>query len=137
MHLAASAVLNAPGTSPAGRAGKPLWRLLVDMTPEELVARRRPALPLRCPDPRGGTGDARGSRAARKRSGWPTWNRTATRCTRPRAGWLGYGDDKLRRLCHEAVDEGYDHVKLKVGANLDEDVRRTASRARSSAPTAH
>ena len=40
------------------------------------------------------------------------------------AGWLGYSDDKLRRLCQEAVDAGYQHVKLKVGANLTEDIRR-------------
>jgi L-fuconate dehydratase len=40
------------------------------------------------------------------------------------AGWLGYSDEKLRQLCQEAVDTGYGHVKLKVGANLEEDVRR-------------
>ncbi|MDI9654621.1 enolase C-terminal domain-like protein, partial [Burkholderia cenocepacia] len=40
------------------------------------------------------------------------------------AGWLGYSDDKLRRLCREAVEEGFDHVKLKVGGNLEDDIRR-------------
>src|SRR5215217_298667 len=45
-------------------------------------------------------------------------------CYTTSAGWLGYSDDKLRRLCQEAVDAGYHHVKLKVGANLDDDIRR-------------
>jgi L-fuconate dehydratase len=45
-------------------------------------------------------------------------------CYTTSAGWLGYSDDKLRRLCQEAVDAGYRHIKLKVGADLDEDIRR-------------
>jgi L-fuconate dehydratase len=45
-------------------------------------------------------------------------------CYTTSAGWLGYSDDKLRRLCQEAVDAGYRHVKLKVGADLEEDIRR-------------
>jgi L-fuconate dehydratase len=42
------------------------------------------------------------------------------------AGWLGYDDDKLRRLCQESVDAGWDSIKLKVGANLEDDRRRCA-----------
>jgi L-fuconate dehydratase len=42
------------------------------------------------------------------------------------AGWLGYDDEKLRRLCRSAVGEGWSHVKLKVGANIDDDIRRCA-----------
>jgi L-fuconate dehydratase len=45
-------------------------------------------------------------------------------CYTTSAGWLGYSDDKLRRLLQEAVDEGYKHVKIKVGADLQEDIRR-------------
>jgi L-fuconate dehydratase len=45
-------------------------------------------------------------------------------CYTTSAGWLGYSDEKLRRLCQEAVDAGYSHIKLKVGANLDDDIRR-------------
>ena len=40
------------------------------------------------------------------------------------AGWLGYPDDKLRRLCQEAVDAGFEYVKLKVGRDLQDDIRR-------------
>jgi L-fuconate dehydratase len=45
-------------------------------------------------------------------------------CYTTSAGWLGYSDEKLRRLCQEAVDAGYKHIKLKVGANRDDDIRR-------------
>jgi len=123
VHLALAAVMNAVWDLAARRAGKPLWRLLVDMTPEELVAAadlrylsdaltRDEALAiLRDAAP------TRGERIAElEASGYP--------CYTTSAGWLGYSDDKLRRLCQEAVDSGYRHIKLKVGANLDDDIRR-------------
>ena len=123
VHLALAAVMNAVWDLAARRAGKPLWRLLVDMTPEQLVAAadlrylsdaltRDEALAiLRDAEP------TRGARIAElEATGYP--------CYTTSAGWLGYSDDKLRRLCQEAVDSGYRHVKLKVGANLDDDIRR-------------
>ena len=61
--------------------------------------------------------DPRGPhRRARPRTGYP--------CYTTSAGWLGYSDEKLRRLLQEAVDDGYRHVKLKVGADRDDDIRR-------------
>jgi len=45
-------------------------------------------------------------------------------CYTTSAGWLGYSDDKLRRLCKEAIDAGFNHIKLKVGRDLDDDIRR-------------
>ncbi|MEB0150853.1 fuconate dehydratase, partial [Pseudomonas sp. CCC2.2] len=45
-------------------------------------------------------------------------------CYTTSAGWLGYADEKLRRLCQEAVDAGFSHVKLKVGHDLQDDIRR-------------
>jgi L-fuconate dehydratase len=124
IHLAMAAVMNAVWDLAARRAGKPLWRLLSDMSPEQLVdaadlrylsdaLTREEALELL-------TAMAPG-RAARiaeleGRGGYP--------CYTTSAGWLGYDDDKLRRLLQEAVDEGYRHVKLKVGADIDDDVRR-------------
>ena len=42
------------------------------------------------------------------------------------AGWLGYSDEKLRQLCREAMAAGWSHLKMKVGANLDDDMRRAA-----------
>lgn len=124
IHIALAAVMNAVWDLASRVAGKPLWRLLVDMTPEQLVdaadlrylsdaLTRDDALAiLRVQEP------TRAARAAEleARGGYP--------CYTTSAGWLGYSDDKLRRLLQEAVDEGYRHVKLKVGADLDEDVRR-------------
>jgi L-fuconate dehydratase len=123
IHLALAAVMNAVWDLAARRAGKPLWRLLVDMTPAQLVdaadlrylsdaLTRDEALAL--------LDDLAPTRAQRiaelEATGYP--------CYTTSAGWLGYSDDKLRRLCQEAVDAGYRHVKLKVGANLEDDIRR-------------
>ncbi|MGV8895226.1 MAG: L-fuconate dehydratase [Rhodoglobus sp.] len=123
VHLALAAVMNAMWDLAARVAGKPLWRLLCDMTPEQLVnaadmrylsdaLTREEAIALLT--------DLAPSREARvlelQASGYP--------CYTTSAGWLGYSDDKLRRLLQEAVDEGYHHVKLKVGANVDDDIRR-------------
>ncbi|MDQ0573861.1 L-fuconate dehydratase [Agromyces albus] len=124
VHLALAAVMNAVWDLAARRAGKPLWRLLADMTPEELVdvadlrylsdaLTRDEALEMLAEmEP------TRKRRIAELelRGGYP--------CYTTSAGWLGYSDDKLRRLLQEAVDEGYRHVKLKVGADIDDDVRR-------------
>jgi L-fuconate dehydratase len=123
IHLALAAVMNAVWDLAARRAGKPLWRLLVDMTPEQLVD----AADLRY------LSDAltRDEALAILNDLAPTRERriaeleaTGDPCYTTSAGWLGYSDDKLRRLCQEAVDPGYRHVKLKVGANLDDDIRR-------------
>jgi L-fuconate dehydratase len=122
-HLAMAAVMNAVWDLAARVAGKPLWRLLADMTPEELVdvadlqylsdalTRSEAVAMLTELQP---TREAR--IAELEATGYP--------CYTTSAGWLGYSDEKLRRLCQEAVDAGYRHVKLKVGANLEDDIRR-------------
>jgi L-fuconate dehydratase len=122
-HLAMAAVMNAVWDLAARAAGKPLWRLLCDMTPAELVdvadltylsdvlTRDEAIAMLEELAP------TRSDRVAElDRTGYP--------CYTTSAGWLGYSDEKLRRLCQEAVDAGYSHIKLKVGANLDDDMRR-------------
>lgn len=124
VHLAMAAVMNALWDMAARRAGKPLWRLLVDMSPEELVAAtdlRYLSDALTADEAVAMLRELEPTRAARiaeleARGGYP--------CYTTSAGWLGYSDDKLRRLLQEAVDAGYRHVKLKVGADLEEDVRR-------------
>ena len=125
IHLALAAVMNAVWDLAARRAGKPLWRLLTDMTPEQLVdaadlsylsdaLTRQEAIAILSE-----LAPSRDLRIAElEASGYP--------CYTTSAGWLGYSDEKLRRLCQEAVDSGYRHVKLKVGANLDDDLRRVA-----------
>jgi L-fuconate dehydratase len=123
MHMAVGAVVNALWDLKAKRAGLPLWKLLSDMTPEELVGlvdfryltdalTPDEALQmLRAAEP---------GRAERERrlldAGYPAYTTTP--------GWLGYDDEKLQRLCREAVDDGFHQIKLKVGADLEDDRRR-------------
>jgi L-fuconate dehydratase len=125
IHLATAAVVNAVWDLYAKRAGKPLWKLLVDMTPEELVA----CVPFRyitdalTPDEAldilRRLAPGKGEREAHIRDvGYPAYTTSA--------GWLGYDDDKLRRLCREAIANGWDVFKMKVGVDTDNDVRRAA-----------
>ncbi|VVT24500.1 L-fuconate dehydratase [Hoeflea sp. EC-HK425] len=123
IHLATGAVVNAVWDLLAKQAGKPVWRLVADMSPEEIVSiidfryltdaiTRDEALDiLRRAEP--GKAERIASLEA---TGYPSYTTSA--------GWLGYPDDKLRRLCREAVEAGYDHVKLKVGRDLEDDIRR-------------
>jgi L-fuconate dehydratase len=123
VHMAAGGLVNAVWDLAARRAGKPLWKHLADLTPEQLVAQidfrylrdaltEGEALAL--------LQAAAGGRAERERrllaEGYPAYTTTP--------GWLGYDDEKLARLCKEAVADGYDLIKLKVGGDLADDVRR-------------
>lgn len=123
MHMAIGAVVNALWDLRAKRAGQPLWALLADLRPEELVdlvdfryltdaITPAEALELfRAAEP------MRAERRARlQREGYRAYTTTP--------GWLGYDDEKLARLCREAVDDGFTQIKLKVGGDVDEDVRR-------------
>jgi len=125
MHMAAGAVLNALWDLRAKRAGLPLWRLLAGMTPEEIVdvvdfryltdaLTRDEALDiLRAAEP------GRAARIAElEATGYPAYTTTP--------GWLGYSDEKLVALAEQAVADGFTQIKLKVGADLDDDRRRFA-----------
>ncbi|MEN3307525.1 MAG: L-fuconate dehydratase [Micromonosporaceae bacterium] len=123
MHMAISAVVNALWDLKAKRAGRPLWLLLAEMSPEELVSLVdfRYLTDALTPDDaleilrRAQPGRAGRVEALRER-GYPAY------ATSP--GWLGYSDDKLRVLCKEAVAQGFTQIKLKVGADLADDLRR-------------
>jgi L-fuconate dehydratase len=123
MHMAIGAVVNALWDLRAKREGRPLWQVLAAMTPEQLVdlvdfryltdaLTREQALEI--------LRAAEAGRAEREalllREGYPAYTTTP--------GWLGYDDEKLDRLCREAVAEGFDQIKLKVGGDLADDVRR-------------
>lgn len=125
IHLATAAIVNAVWDLWAKREGKPVWKLLVDMPPEQLV---------RCLDfrfvtdaltpeeaiallRRKETGKA-DREAEMQRDGYPGYTTSA--------GWLGYSDDKVRHLVREALAEGWTHFKQKIGGNLEEDARRAA-----------
>jgi L-fuconate dehydratase len=131
--LSIGPVVNALRDLKAKRAGLPLWQLLSRLSPEEIVDlvdlryltdALRPAEALGIlqraePGPR--------AREERLRElGYPTYTTTP--------GWLGYDDQKLYRLCREAVSEGFRQVKLKVGADLDADIRRMALARRAVGP---
>jgi L-fuconate dehydratase len=123
IHLATGAVVNAAWDLWAKAEGKPVWKLVADMSPAELV---------RCIDFRYITDCitpdealALLTRAAEgKAERLATLEREGYPCYTTSAGWLGYPDDKLRRLCQEAVDAGFNHVKLKVGRDREDDIRR-------------
>ncbi|ROQ77793.1 fuconate dehydratase [Streptomyces sp. NBC_01260] len=123
MHMAIGAVVNAVWDLAAKRADKPLWKLLADATPEWLADQvdyryiedalsREEAVTLL----------TRGKEGAWAREehlvaqGYPAYT------TSP--GWLGYSDEKLVRLARQAVADGFTQIKLKVGADLADDVRR-------------
>lgn len=123
IHMAAGAVMNAVWDMWARIEQKPLWRLLSDMSPEQFV---------NCLDFRYVT-DAltkeealtmvkanHSSKQQRieylEQNGYPSYTTSA--------GWLGYSDEKLARLAKEAVDEGFKHIKLKVGVDIQDDIRR-------------
>ncbi|RAO51665.1 L-fuconate dehydratase [Micromonospora saelicesensis] len=123
MHLAAAAVINAMWDLVAKRAGKPVWRYLADLSPEQVVdlvdwryltdaLTPDEALEiLRAAEP------GRADRIARlTERGYPAYT------TSP--GWLGYSDDKVVRLARQAVADGFTQIKLKVGADAADDVRR-------------
>lgn len=125
VHLSLAAVLNAAWDLVARAAGRPLWQLLAEMTPEQLVdvadlryltdvLTRDEAVALLAAKQEGRQ-DRIDELAA---TGYP--------CYTTSPGWLGYSDEKLARLCREAVDDGFSHIKLKVGRDRDEDRRRAA-----------
>ncbi|MCS3843134.1 L-fuconate dehydratase [Microbacterium sp. AK031] len=123
MHMAIGAVINAMWDIKAKRAGLPLWQLLARMTPEELVdlvdfryltnaLTREDALEIL----RAGVTGKEEREAELLATGYPGYT------TSP--GWLGYSDEKLERLACEAMADGFTQIKLKVGADLDDDIRR-------------
>ncbi|WP_371404170.1 fuconate dehydratase [Kribbella sp. NBC_00662] len=123
MHMAIGAVVNAVWDLAAKRAGVPLWKLLSDLTPEQIVdlVDFRYLTDALTPDEaleilrQAKPGRAEREAVLRER-GYPAYTTTP--------GWLGYDDAKLVRLCHEAVADGFTQIKLKVGADLDDDIRR-------------
>ncbi|KAG8571127.1 hypothetical protein GDO81_011531 [Engystomops pustulosus] len=123
VHLATAAVLNAVWDLWAKQEQKPLWKLLVYMTPEQLVS---------CIDFRYITDvlteaqaleilqNGKQRQEAREehmvKHGYPAYT---TSCA-----WLGYSDNQLQKLCADALKEGWTRFKVKVGADLQDDIRR-------------
>jgi len=123
IHLALASVVNAIWDLAARRAGKPLWKYLADLPPDEVVGAvdfrhisdvlpREAALEL--------VQERSAGRAEREatllRDGYPAYVTSA--------GWLGYDEQTIRERCRAAVAEGWTHFKIKVGADVEDDVRR-------------
>jgi L-fuconate dehydratase len=123
IHLASAALINAVWDMYAKVEGKPLWKLLVDMSPEQIVACidfryiSDALTPEEALEILQRLASTRAEREAEMlRSGYPAYTTSA--------GWLGYSDEKLRALCREAVAAGWSHVKMKVGQRIEDDIRR-------------
>jgi L-fuconate dehydratase len=123
MQLATAAVVNALWDLWAKIAGKPLWKLLADLSPAqivELVDWRYLTDALTPDEARRALDRLAPTRAAReaelREAGYPAYT---TSC-----GWLGYPDDKIKRLCHAALADGFSRFKIKVGADRADDHRR-------------
>jgi L-fuconate dehydratase len=123
MHMAIGAVVNAAWDMAGRRAGKPVWQLIADMTPEQIVQlidfryitdalTSAEALTIL----RTGQLGKADRMATLRSNGYPAYT------TSP--GWLGYSDDKLARLAAQAVKDGFRTIKLKVGLHLQDDIRR-------------
>jgi L-fuconate dehydratase len=125
IHLATAAIVNAVWDLRAKVEGKPVWKLVVDMTPEQFVdcvdfryltdaLTRDEALKI--------LRDQQPTRSARetemRKDGYPAYITSA--------GWMGYPDDLVRKLCREALAAGWTRFKIKVGRDSDENVRRAA-----------
>jgi L-fuconate dehydratase len=125
IHLALAAIVNAVWDLWAKSVGKPVWKLVADLEPEQFVSlidfrhlhdvlTPKEALALLHKQVGG-----RAEREARLRAeGYPAYTTSV--------GWLGYDDQKVRRLCQQALAEGWNAFKIKVGRKLEDDIRRCA-----------
>ncbi|MGO4856305.1 L-fuconate dehydratase [Arthrobacter sp. 2MCAF14] len=124
-QMACGALISALWDIRARRANKPLWLLLSEMSPDEIVdvvdfTHIRDALnPKQALDILRASQDGKAARiASLKAEGYPAYT------TSP--GWLGYSDEKLVRLSKEAAADGFSMIKLKVGGDINDDRRRMA-----------
>jgi L-fuconate dehydratase len=125
LHMATGAIVNAVWDLWAKREKKPMWKHLVDLSPEQLVSTidftyiTDVLKPEEATEMLHARREGREAREAEMRAfGYPAYT-TST-------GWLGYPDEKVRRLCREAIAEGWTAFKMKVGRNLEDNIRRAA-----------
>jgi L-fuconate dehydratase len=123
IHLATAALFNALWDLKAKYERKPLWQLICNMSPDELIAiidfkyiedalTKNKALEILLKN-----FDTREQRIQKiTNDGYPAYTTSA--------GWLGYSTDKLKSLCRKAKQENWKYVKFKVGSNLEEDISR-------------
>jgi L-fuconate dehydratase len=125
LHMATGAILNAVWDLWAKREKKPMWKHLVDLSPEQLVSTIDFTYITDALTPEEAIAMLRSSATGREAreaemcaDGFPAYT-TST-------GWLGYPDEKVRRLCREAIAQGWTAFKMKVGQNLEDNAQRAA-----------
>jgi L-fuconate dehydratase len=134
IHISMAAIVNAVWDLWAKVEKKPVWKLLADMTPRQLVS---------CVDfqhitdaltPEEAVGlleRHEKTKAAREaellKTGYPAYTTSV--------GWMGYSDELVKRLCKEALAEGFTHFKVKVGGTPEEDLRRVSLVRKEIGPT--
>ena len=125
IHLATGAIVNAVWDLYAKIEKKPLWKLISDMSPEQLIScidftyitdaiTKEEALEILKKN--NNTKEERVNYLLK--NGYPAYTTSA--------GWLGYSDEKIRHLCKEAKRDGWKMLKMKVGSDLTDDVRRAS-----------
>ena len=126
IHLAVGAVVNAVWDLWAKQAGMPLWQLLTRLPPEDLVAAidfryiEDALSPEEALDLLRATAAGKEEREAQiVAGGYPAYTTSA--------GWIGYEDEKVKALVAQAIADGFEHVKMKVGGDIGSDARRAAS----------
>ena len=125
IHMATGALVNAVWDLYARAERKPLWRLLAEMSPEQLLSCIDFSYITDALQPEEALAMLRAKESGKRErievllaQGYPAYTTSA--------GWLGYSDEKIRQLCRQARAEGWRHIKMKVGSSLDDDVRRAA-----------
>jgi L-fuconate dehydratase len=125
IHLATGAIVNAVWDLYAKVEGKPLWKLLADMSPEQLVSCIDFTYITDAITPEEAIHQLKKLEPTKQdrinfllKNGYPAYTTSA--------GWLGYSDEKIRTLCRQAKADGWTHVKMKVGSDLKDDIRRAS-----------
>ncbi len=125
IHMATAALVNAIWDLYAKVEGKPIWQLLADMKPEELVACVDFSYITDALTPEEALEILKRQEPGKQdrinylmKHGYPAYTTSA--------GWMGYSDEKIRKLCKVAKKNGWKHVKMKVGLNIEDDRRRAA-----------
>lgn len=125
-HMALGALVNALFDLWARSEKKPLWKLIADFTPEEVVRLIDFRYIVDALTPEEALSILRKAEAGKEERLKDVYNDDAVPAYTTSAGWLGYSDEKLERLLKESLDSGYNYFKFKVGSNLEDDKRRLA-----------
>jgi L-fuconate dehydratase len=134
MHMAIGALVNAAWDMAARHAGKPVWRLIADMSPEQIVDLIDFRYISDALTPEEALRILR-SAATGKTQRIATLNALGYPAYTTSPGWLGYSDEKLVRLATQAVSDGFRTIKLKIGLNIADDLRRCRIARQAIGPT--